>query len=156
MAQSRAARKGEKKGKNVPIGDAPHVPISSVFASVPSVGSGVAIATSNVEGRINLERQQAQEIKYPLWKYVTRDQGKGSKLKGGGNVSWACSYCNNHFKSIYLHVKVHMLGLPGCGIGACINVSVAKRKEMEKEANVGAARVVASSKKTRMGMPLHS
>jgi len=42
------------------------------------------------------------------------------------------------------------LGSPGCGIGACANMFVAKRKEMEKKVNVGVARVATSSKKTRM------
>ena len=70
MAQSRAVG----KGKNVPIGDAPPVPISSGSASVPSIGSGAATIASNVEGR-----QQPRDNKYPLWKYVTREQGPGSK-----------------------------------------------------------------------------
>ena len=59
MAQSRATRQGQRKGKNVPIGDAPPVPISSGFASIPSIGSGVATTTSNVQGK------QTQEPKYP-------------------------------------------------------------------------------------------
>ena len=82
MAQSRAVR----KGKNVPIGDAPPIPISSGSTSIPSIGSGAAIAASNVQGK------QTQDPKYPLWKYVTREPGPGSKAKGGGNVAWKCSF----------------------------------------------------------------
>jgi len=70
MAQSRATGKGQRKGKNVPIGDAPFFPISSGFASVPSIASGAATTASNVEGRL-----PPQGDKYPLWKYVTREQG---------------------------------------------------------------------------------
>ena len=69
MAQSRAVGKGKRNGKNVPIGDAPPVPISSGLATVPSIGSGAATTTSNVEGR-----QQPPDDKYPLWKYLTREQ----------------------------------------------------------------------------------
>ena len=57
MAQSRARGKGQRKGKNVPIGDAPPVPISLGSASVPSIGSGDVTKTSNVEGIMNLEIQ---------------------------------------------------------------------------------------------------
>ena len=53
MAQSRASW----KGKNVPIGDAPPVSISLGSTSVSFIGSGVATTISNVEGRMNLERQ---------------------------------------------------------------------------------------------------
>ena len=56
--------------------------------------------------------------------------------------------------SNYFHVKVHLLGLLGCELRTCANVFVAKRKEMEKECNVGVARVVASSKKTKNDDPL--
>lgn len=74
-------------------------------------------------------------------------------MKGGDNVAWKCNYCNNHFKSTYYRVKGHLLALPGCGIEACTQVSLAKRKEMEKKANVGVERVATSSKKTRMMIP---
>lgn len=82
MAQSRAARKEQKKGKNVPIGNALPVPISLRSTSISSIGSGAATTTSNVEGR-----QQPQDNKYLLWKYVTREKGRGSKMNGGGNVA---------------------------------------------------------------------
>eukprot|EP00253_Pinus_taeda_P018206 PITA_18206 len=135
MAQSRATGKGQRKGKNVPIGDALFLPISSGSASVPSLASGAATTTSNVEGR-----QQPHDNKYPLWKYVTREQGPGSKMKGGGNVAWKCIYCENHFMSTYYNVKAHLLALPSCGIATCTQGSLAKRKEMDKEANVDPAR----------------
>ena len=48
MAQSKAARQGQRKGKNVSIGDAPSVPLSLGSASIPSIGSGAAIVASNV------------------------------------------------------------------------------------------------------------
>lgn len=58
MARSMAAGKGQRKGKNFPIGDAPPVPISSRSASVPSIGSEDATTASNIEGR-----QQPQDNK---------------------------------------------------------------------------------------------
>ena len=106
MAQSRAARQGKRKGKNVPIRDAPPVPISSGSASIPSIGSGVATAASNVQGK------QIVDPKYPLWKYVTREGGAGKK-GGGGNCSWKCNICNGHFTSTYFRVKAHLLGISG-------------------------------------------
>ena len=51
MAQSRATRQGQRKGKNVPIGDAPPVPISTGSASIPSIGSEVATSASNVQAK---------------------------------------------------------------------------------------------------------
>jgi len=66
MAQSKAAVWGQRKGKNVSIGDAPPPPISSESAA------------SNVEGRGLKDND-----KYPLWKYVMRGwakhQGKGTR-----------------------------------------------------------------------------
>ena len=130
MAQSKAAVRGQRKGKNVSIGDAPP-PLSSESTA------------SNVEGRggpkDNIE-------KYPLWKYVTREQGPSSKVKGGGNVSWKCSYCNTNFMSTYYQVKAHLLALPSCGIVACTKVPLRKRKEMGREANVGMEHVTLASK----------
>jgi len=139
MAQSRAVSRGQRKGKNVPIGDAPPPPISSESAA------------SNVEGRLppkgNIE-------KYPLWKYVTREDGPSSKGKGGGNVNWRCNFCHNTFTSTYFRVKGHLLALPGCGVGACTQVPLQKRKEMEKEFIVGMANVATKLKKTKNDNPL--
>ena len=67
MAQSKAARQGQRKGKNVSIAEAPPVPLSSGSASIPSIGSGAATVASNVQGK------QIVDPKYPLWKYVTRE-----------------------------------------------------------------------------------
>ena len=61
MAQTKAARHGQRKGKNVPSGDAPPVPVSSDPASIPSIGSGVTTTASNVQGK------QTHDPKYPLW-----------------------------------------------------------------------------------------
>ena len=44
--------------------------------------------------------------------------------------------------STYYIVKVHLLALPVCGVGACTQVSLTKREEMEKKGNVGVAKVV--------------
>ena len=108
-----------------------------------------------LEMELQQQRQMLREDN-PLWKYVTGEQGSGSKLKEGGNVAWKCNYCDNHFMSTYYHVKSLLLALPGCGIAACTQVPLAKRKEMEKKANVGMAKVAATSKKTRMMIPFHS
>eukprot|EP00253_Pinus_taeda_P035917 PITA_35917 len=139
MAQSRATVRGQRKGKNVSIGDAPPPPISSEFAA------------SNVEGRggpkDNIE-------KYPLWKYVTREDGTSTKRKGGGNVQWRCNFCHISFKITYYRVKGHLLALPSCGIGACKVVLLQKRKEMEKEFIVGMENVAAKSRKTKNEDPL--
>eukprot|EP00253_Pinus_taeda_P034875 PITA_34875 len=130
---------GQRKGKNVSIGDAPPPPISSKFAA------------SNIEEgggpKDNIE-------KYPLRKYVTREDGTSTKGKGGGNVQWRCNFCHIAFKSTYFHVKGHLLALPGCGIAACKAVSLQKRKEMEKESTVGMENVAAKSRKTKNEDPL--
>ena len=128
MAQSMEIGKGQRKGKNVSIGDAPPPPISSESAA------------SNVEGR---PTPKSNIDKYSLWKYVTREDGPSSKGKGGGNVNWRCNFCHNTFTSTYFHVKDHLLALLGCGVGACTQVPLQKRKEMEKEFTVGMENVVA-------------
>lgn len=104
MVQSRATVRGQRKGKNVSIGDAPPPPISSKSA------------TSNVERRGG---PKDSIDKYPLWKYVTREDGTSTKGKGGGNVQWRSNFCHISFKSTYYRVKGHLLALLGCGIGAC-------------------------------------
>lgn len=128
MTQSRATDRGKRKGKNIPIGDAPPPPISSESTA------------SNVEGRLPCNDSIE---KYPLWKYVTREVGPSSKGKGGGNVNWRCNFCQSTFTRTYFRVKGHLLALPGCGVGACTQVPLQKRKEMEKEFIVGMENVVA-------------
>ena len=81
---ARAHGKGKRKGKNThgepsPSPPNPSLSISNV-ASAPSVGSGAVGGHDNPV----LLRQQAQEKKYPLWKYVTRKSGPGAKLGGEG------------------------------------------------------------------------
>lgn len=70
----------------VPKGAVPVAPPSSspLSASVPSVASRAASAASNAEKNSAVARQHAQEKKYPLWKYVMRQQGPGAKLVGEG------------------------------------------------------------------------
>ena len=97
--------------------------------------------------------QEAQDSKYPLWKYVSRHQGTDTKLKGGGNVLWTCSFFNNHFKRTYFWVKGHFLGTL-CGLGPCQGVSASKWRELEREANVGEGIVAAASRKTKNEDPL--
>ena len=92
MAQSsRAAGRGQKKGRDFPTNVVPP-PFSTGSASVPSARSEAAAASSEAEKCDILARQQVQKSKYPLWKYVTKHQGPGSKLKGGGNILWTCSF----------------------------------------------------------------
>ena len=68
---------------------------------------------------------------------MTREGGAGKKGKGGGNCSWKCNICDDHFTSTYFRVKAHLLGIPGCGIKCCTTIESAQRKEMEKEKFVG-------------------
>ena len=91
LARTRA--KGKRKGKNAPSPSNVSPPIppstssSTPLASAPSAASGVLAPLKPV-----LARQQSQEKKYPLWRYVTRKEGPGEKLGGGGNVSWTCKF----------------------------------------------------------------
>ena len=95
--------------------DAPPPPISSESAA------------SNVEGRGG-PKDSKDNDKYPLWKYVTREDGPNTKGKGGGNVQWKCNFCHISFKSTYYCVKGHLFSLPGYGIGACKAIPLQKRK----------------------------
>jgi hypothetical protein len=154
MAQSsREVGKGQRKRWNFPTNVVPPPSFSSGSASVPSAGSGAAETVSNAEKNSLLARQQAQDSKYPLWKYVTRHQGPRAKLNWGGNVLWTCSFCNNQFKSAYFQVKGHLLSTP-CGLGPCQGVNASKRSELEREANVGNLIVAATSRKTKNENPL--
>ena len=143
---ARVGAKGQRKGRNAPSIVSPPIPpntsSSTPLASAPSAASGAHAPLNPV-----LARQQAQEKKYPLWRYVTRKEGPGAKLGGGGNVSWTCNFCKNDFKSTYYRVKSHLLGLPNCGISSCKGVSVIQRKEMGKEDQEGLGNVAAASKK---------
>jgi len=150
---SKAAGIGQKKGRNFPTNDVPPPPFSTWSTSVPSIGSGAATTILEAEKHAVLARQQAQESKYPLWRYVTRHQGLGSKLKGGGNILWTCSFCKNQFTSTYFRVKGHLLGTP-CGLGPCQGVSASKLRELEREANVGRGIVVTTFRKTKNEDPL--
>ena len=96
--------KGQRKGRNAPSIVSPPIPPNTSsytpLASAPSAATG-AHAPLNPA----LARQQAQEKKYPLWRYVTRKERLGEKLGGGGNVSWTCNFCKNKFKSTYYRVR---------------------------------------------------
>jgi len=70
------------------------------------------------------------------------------QVKGVGNVLCTCVFCHNEFKSTYYQVKDHLLGQP-CGFGACKSMSVSKRREMEKEDDVGLGKVAVTYKKTK-------
>jgi hypothetical protein len=150
---SRAAGRGKKKGRDFPTNVVPPSSFSTGSASVPSAGSGAATTIPEAEKHVVLARQQAQESKYPLWKYVKRHQGPGSKLKGKGNILWTCNFCKNQFTSTYFRVKGHLLATP-CGIGPCQRVSASKRRELEREANVGEGVVAVASRKTKNEDPL--
>ena len=97
---ARAGAKRQRKGRNAPSIVSPRIPpntsSSTPPASAPSVASGGHAPLHPV-----LARQQAQEKKYTLWRYVTRKEGPGEKLGGEGNVSWTCNFCKNEFKSTY-------------------------------------------------------
>ena len=73
MAQSsRAIGRGKKKGRDFPTNVVPPPSFSTGSPSVPSAGSGAATTISNVEKHNVLARQQSQDSKYSLWKYVTK------------------------------------------------------------------------------------
>jgi hypothetical protein len=129
---------GKRKGGIFPLMLPPSPSFSTGSASVPFVGSGAATTISNVEKHIVLARHQAQDSKYPLWKYVTRHQGPGVQVKGGGNIFWTCNFGKNQFTSTYFRVKGHLLGTP-CGLGPCQGVNESKQRELEREAHVGEA-----------------
>lgn len=72
----------------------PFPPPSSSTSAVGSAPSAATGAASNAERNPAVAIQQAQENKYPLWKYVRRQQGPGAMVVGEGNVSWTCRFCN--------------------------------------------------------------
>ena len=78
----RGQRKQRNAPSNVPPPILPNIISSTLLASAPSVASGAHAPLNPI-----LARQQTQEKKHPLWRYVTRKEGSGAKLGGGGNVS---------------------------------------------------------------------
>ena len=136
----RVGAKVKRKGRNAPSNVSPPIPpntcSSTPLASAPSAASGAHAPLNPV-----LARQQAQEKKYPLWRYVTRKEGPGAKLGGGGNVFWICNFRKNEFKSTYYRVKGHLLALPSCGISSCKAVSVTQRRDTGKEDQEGLGKV---------------
>jgi hypothetical protein len=154
MVQStRADKKSQRKGRNATLGVAPLLQLHHPLLVSHLLKVELQVAASNAKKRIVAAKQQAQESKYPLWKYVTRHQGLKAKLKGGGNVLWTCGFFHNEFKSTYYRVKGHLLGQP-CELGPCKSVSVSKRREMEKEDSVGLGKVAAACKKNKNEDPL--
>jgi hypothetical protein len=71
MAQSsRAAGRGQKKGRDFPTNVVPPPSFSTGSASVPSIRSGAAATSSEAEKHAFLARQQVQEAKYPFCKLL--------------------------------------------------------------------------------------
>jgi hypothetical protein len=96
------AGRGQKRGGNA---NAQRQSLSSSGAgSSPSISSANATASVAAVSRAAYDpavaRRQANEKKYPLWKYVTKKQGQGSvsKASGGGNVTWNCNFCHTEYK----------------------------------------------------------
>ena len=149
MSQSaRAGSRGQRKGRNAPSRASHPIPPSTTGSppsSAPSAASGAHAPFNPV-----LARQQTQEKKYPLSKYVTRKDGPEAKLGGGGNVSWRCNFCNHEFMSTYFRVKGHLLALPSCGISSCKAVTVNQRRDIGREDHVG-FREGGSSKQEKRG-----
>ena len=111
MSQSsRAGGRGQRKGRNATSRASPPIP-PSTSGSPPPSSAPLAASGAHSMAPFNpvLATQQAQEKKYPLWKYVTRKDGPGAKLGGGGNVSWRCNFCKHEFMSTYFWVKGHLL-----------------------------------------------
>jgi hypothetical protein len=101
-----------------------------------------------------MQRGSTLTLKYPLWKYVTREDGPSNKGKGGGNVQWKCNFCHNTFKSTYYRVKGHLLALPGCGIGACTSCSFTKEERNGKRVQCWYGKCGCKIKKTKNEDPL--
>ena len=85
---------------------------------------------------------------------MTREAELGSKANRGGNVAWKCSFCHNHFMTTYYRAKAPLLALPSSGIATCTQVPLAKRKEMLREAFVGAVNVASKTKQNKNDDPL--
>ena len=121
--------------------------------SAPTVSSDAAIV-SRAEFDPAVARQEANDKKFPLWKYVTKKPGQPPpKASRGGNVIWTCNFCKNEYKSTYYRVKGHLLGI-SCGLGACRGVSVNERMRMEREDAIGVGNVAAASSKQKNEDPL--
>ena len=83
MAQSKAARQGQRKGKNVPFGDAPPVPVSLGSASIPSIGSG---AETMLYMHTNLrliyrQREDWLKGKTKMWDVFVDDMGLDNSVE---------------------------------------------------------------------------
>ena len=136
---AKATTRGQRKGRNTPSRHSPPLPPPSTSSSTPA---SAPAASSGAHGQFNpvLARQQGRESKYPLWKYVTRKEGLGAKLGGGGNVYWSCNFYKKELKSTSYRVKRHLFALP-LGISSCKAVSNTQRRKMEKEDHVGQGKV---------------
>ena len=134
---------------------------SSGVGSSPSVSSATASVVGGGSDSVSraaydpaVARQEANDKKFPLWKYVTKKPGQPPpKVSGGGNVIWTCNFCKNEYKSTYYRVKGHLLGI-SCGLGACRGVTVNERLRMEREDAIGLGNVAAASSKQKNEDPL--
>ena len=134
---------------------------SSGVGSSPSVSSATASVVGGGSDSVSraaydpaVARQEANDKKFALWKYVTKKPGQPPpKVSGGGNVIWICNFCKNEYKSTYYRVKGHLLGI-NCGLGACRGVTVNERLRMEREDAIGLGNVAAASSKQKNEDPL--
>ena len=79
---ARARAKGQRKARNTPCNVSPPIPLST-SSSTPPASAPSAASGAHAPLNLGLARQQAQEKKYLLFKYVTRKEGPGEKLGGG-------------------------------------------------------------------------
>ncbi|KAF3788458.1 domain-containing 2-like protein A [Nymphaea thermarum] len=66
----------------------------------------------------------------PLWNYVKKI-GKGPG--GGGNVMFACNFCEKRFTGFYTRCKAHLLHIGGIGIRPCQKLTNEDIKILKKE-----------------------
>ncbi|KAF3771654.1 hypothetical protein EJ110_NYTH59873 [Nymphaea thermarum] len=84
----------------------------------------------------------------PLWNYVKKI-GKGPG--GGGNVMFACNFCQKRFTGSYTRCKAHLLHIGGIGIRPCQKLTNEDIKILKKEQDAAEKK---SSSKSSVLVPL--
>ncbi|KAF3773178.1 hypothetical protein EJ110_NYTH55935 [Nymphaea thermarum] len=92
-----------------------------------------------------LEKDNPQQ---PLWRYVKKI-GKGPD--GGGNVMFACNFCESKFTGSYTRCKAHLLHIGGIGIRPCPKLTNEDIKILKKEQDAAEKK---SSSKSSVLVPL--
>jgi hypothetical protein len=102
---------------------------------------------------VDLEETEVNNLKFPLWKHVTKFVPPKSSNARGGNTRFRCHFCENDYLGSYSRVRAHLLKIKNEGVVVCSKMTSPMLEQLRKEdreASEAAANAAPSHKLVRL------